>query len=343
MISRRELGLALAGLGQAEAGELIELAGYSVGTGDAYAQARRALRAVCSRPKSVLHTTVYLADAKHLPEVDRAYKGFFGREFPARTVLVAELRTPGAVLEISATASRQARRLIQNEFPASAAAEAGGTLFLSALRAGGPDVGQQTDRLMQRQNEVLGMAGYSFADLVLSKIYLSEPTAYNALNEAYRRYVTAPPPARATIHARPVRVGERLQVQSVAVRGSGVGRPSGAGITSPIHSFSVLAGRRLYITGMTGRTAEGKFAPDLAGQTRQALAMIAEQLERHGLGFAHVVETTVWLRDVGDASLVMRGLPVSGARTIVGIPPSSPEGLVEIQMVAEMAGTSRLR
>ena len=341
MISRRGFGLALAGTVQAEASHLIDVSGRSLGTGDAYAQTRHALRALRLRPRSILHTTVYLTDPKYLAEVDRAYRVFFGREFPARTVLVAGLLTPGALVEISATASRHPRRLIGDAFPASAASEAGGTLFLSALRAEGAGVEQQTDRLMQLQNDVLAKAGYSFADLVLSKIYLSEPAAYNALNGAYQRYVTAPPPARATIHAKPVRPGELLQVQSIAVRGSGAGRPSGKGITSPIHSYSVLAGPRLYITGMTGRMANGGFTPDLASQTRQALAMISEQLERHGLGFPNVVETTVWLRDIGDFGSLMKGLPVSGARTIVGIPPSSPEALVEIQMVAEMSARQR--
>lgn len=340
MISRwATIGLILAGLLRVEAIDLIDVAGRTGGTGDAYAQTRQALRALGVRPQWILHTTVYLADAKYLAEVDRAYRSYFGREFPARTVLVAGLRTPGAMLEISATASRQPRRLIGNAFPASAAAEAGGTLFLSAVRGEGADVEQQTHRLMQLQNEVLGKAGYSFADLVLSKVYLAEPAGYSALNEAYRRYVTAPPPARATIHANPVRPGEFLQVQSVAVRGSGVGRPSGPGITSPIHSYSVMAAPRLYITGMTGRMADGRFAPDLADQTRQALAMISEQLERHTLGFRNVVETTVWLRDIGDVAPVMSLLPVTGARTIVGIPPSSPESLVEIQMVAEILAT----
>ena len=338
------MSLALAGLFRVDASDLIDVAGRSGGTGNAYAQTRQALRSLGVRPKWILHTTVYLADAKDLPDVDRAYRTFFGQEFPARTVLVAGLLAPGAVVEISATASRQTRRLFGNSFPASAAAEAAGTLFLSALRGEGAGVEQQTDRLMGLQNEVLGIAGYGFADLVLSKIYLAEPAGYAAMNEAYRRFVTAPPPARATIHAKPVRPGELLQVQSVAVRGSGAGRPSGAGITSPIHSYSVMgysvmAAPRLYITGMTGRMADGRFAPDLASQTRQALAMISEQLERHRLAFANVVETTVWLREIGDAGPLMRLLPVAGARTIVGIPPSSPEALVEIQMVAESLAT----
>ena len=155
------------------------------------------------------------------------------------------------------------------------------------------------------------------------------------MNDVYKRFVTAPPPARATIHAAPLRPGELLQIQSIAVRGSGAGRPSGNGYTSPIHSFSVKAGRRLYITGMTGRAPAGQLQAEIQAQARQSLATIAEQLERNGMGFADVVETTVWLQKLQDFEGMRALLPANGARTVVEIPPSSKEALVEIQMVAE--------
>ena len=112
------MSLALAGLFRVDASDLIDVAGRSGGTGNAYAQTRQALRALGVRPKWILHTTVYVADARYLPDVDRAYRTFFGQEFPARTVLVAELLEPGAVVEISATTTRQTRRLFGNSFPA---------------------------------------------------------------------------------------------------------------------------------------------------------------------------------------------------------------------------------
>ncbi len=337
MIPGLAVFLAVASLLGTETEDLIYVSGKSTGTGSARAQTLHALRATGLKPGNILNTTVYLADAKFLPEVDLGYRAFFGKEFPARTVLVAALLTPGALVEISATATGKsgARRLIRPVFPASAGAEAGGTLYLSAMRASGVNVAQQTEQLMTEQNDVLKAAGFSFSDLVLSKIYLAEPAGYAALNEVYKRFVTSPPPARATIHAVPVRPGELLQVQSIAVLGSGAGRPSGEGHTSAIHSYSVKAGRRLYITGMTGRTAGGEFAPEIGGQTRQALAMIAEQLQRNGMGFPDVVETTVWLRDLDDFAAMSAAMPDSGARTVVQIPPTATEALVEIQMVAE--------
>ena len=339
--------------------------GLAAGSG-ARAQTLLALKATGLKPGSILSTTVYMTDAGLLPEVDRGYHDFFRKGFPARTVLVAGLRTPGALIEISATGTGRggARRVCYtgartsgrppaappgSASPESAACEAAGSLYLSALRPVDAGTGRtipataieaQAEQVMKNQEAVLRAAGFSFSDLVLSKIYLAEPTAYAGLNEVYRRFVTAPPPARATIHSRPVRPGELLQIQSIAVRGSGAGRPSGEGRTSPIHSYSVKAGRRLYITGMTGRAPDGRFKPDISGQTRQAMTTIDEQLRHHDMGFRNVVETTIWLRDLGDfegMSAVYQELVRAGteALTVVQIPPTSIEALVEIQMIAE--------
>ena len=174
----------------------------------------------------------------------------------------------------------------------------------------------------------------------MTRIYLCEPEDYSGLNEAYKRFVTAPPPARATVHARPLRHGQRLQIQSVAVQGSGQGRPSGEGITSPIHSYSVRAGSRLYITGMTGRRPDGSFhRNDARAQARVSIATIEEQLRRHRMTFENVVDVLVWLRDPTDLAAI-EGVftPLFQKRkpalTVVGIPPNSPDSLVEIMMLA---------
>ncbi len=336
MIPRRAILLAAAERLRAETKGLIYASGKGGGNRSARAQTLQALRATELKPKDILSTTAYLTDPKHLPDVDLGYRDFFGEQFPARTELIAGLRTPGGLVEISAVGCKSCgRRLIQPAFPASAAAEAAGTLYLSAVRGRGETVGKQTEQLMTNQNSVLAAAGFSFSDLVLSTIYLAEPAGYAALNEVYERFVTAPPPARATIHATAVRPGELLQVQSIAVRGSGAGRPAGEGHTSPIHSYSVKAGRRLYITGMTGRGSDGKFAPEITGQTRKALAMIEEQLRRHSMGFAQVVETTIWLRNLDDFAGLDSALPALRRRTVIEIPPTAEAALVEIQMIAE--------
>ncbi len=301
----------------------------------------------------VLSTTVYVTDMRWMPQVDAVYRGHFPGGYPARTVLESMLMTPDALVEISAIAARDpsSKRIIRPDGwpapsrPESYAVAGGGTLFLSALLPSDPLAGDtittQVEQLMRNQEAILKAAGMSFADLVFSRIYLSDPSLYAGLNEAYRKFVTAVPPARATVHAFPVAPGSLLQIQSAAVPGSGIGRPSGEGHTSPIHSFSVKAGNRLYITGMTGRAKDGTFARgDIRAQTREALNTIGEQLAKHGFTFADVVDSVVWLRDARDfagMNEVYRNVvkPDPPARATVRIPPASAEALVEIMMVAE--------
>jgi len=72
---------------------------------------------------------------------------------------------------------------------------------------------------------------------------------------------------------------------------------------------------------------------DFRAQTRQALATIEEQLTRHGMTFADVVESTVWMRDARDfagmneayAEIVTPNPP---ARATVRISPTSGEGVL---------------
>jgi 2-iminobutanoate/2-iminopropanoate deaminase len=305
----------------------------------------------------VLSTTVYVRDIRWMPQVDEVYRRHFPGEYPARTVLESMLMSPDALVEISAIAARDpsTKRIIRPEGwpeppqPESYAVAGGGTLFLSALHPTEPRMGAlagdtittQVEQVMRNQEAILKAAGLSFADLVFSRIYLSDPSLYTGLNDAYRKFVTAPPPARATVHAFPVAPGRLLQIQSVAVPGAGAGRPSGEGHTSPIHSFSVKAGNRLYITGMTGRAKDGAFARgDIRAQTREALNSIGEQLDKHGFTFADVVDSVVRLRDARDfagMNEVYRQVvrPDPPARATVRIPPSSAGALVEIMMVAE--------
>lgn len=331
--------------------------------GDITAQTRQALGNIRSALKAaglglenVVSTNVYLADIRNLEAVDKVYSEHFRRNFPARTTLEALLMSPDALVEISAIAASttQQRRVITPAgwpppaSPYSYAVEVGDTLFLSSLKPVDPTTGglagvtiqSQAQQVMSNQEEILKTAGMSFADLAVSRIYLADPGDYQGLNELYRKFVTAVPPARATVNPRLSDPRYLLEMQSIAVRGSGEGRPSGPGYTSPIHSFSVMAGDRLYITGMTGRPPDGAIARgDIRAQTRQSLKTIEEQLQKHGMTFANVVDSTVWLRDARDfagMNEVYREIvgPDPPARATVRIPPNSGEMLIEIMMLA---------
>lgn len=331
--------------------------------GDVRAQTRQTLRNIGDALnaagidfKNVVSTTVWIADLRLLPAADEVYREFFPKDFPARSDFEAQLMAPEAMIEINAVAVKDAslRQIVQPAGaraparPVSDAVRAGDTLFLSALHpvdsATGNILGEsiqpQTEQVMRNQEALLKFAGMSFSDLVSSRIFLAHPSDYEGLNESYRKFVSAVPPSRATVTTHPVGIGERLQVQSIAVKGSGEGRPSGEGITSPIHSYSVKAGRRLFITGMTGRAPDGALAKnDIKAQTRQALMTIAKELSRHEMTFADVLDSTVWLRDARDFSAmneVYREVvkPDPPARATVRMAPLSPDALIEIMMIA---------
>ncbi len=308
--------------------------------------------------RHVVSTTLYLADIRTLDAADQAYRAVFTAPmFPARVEIESQLLIPEALVEVSAVAVRGDWRSAiylkppgwaEPRRPVSHGVLAGGTLFFSALRPVDPSTGalagntieEQTTQVMQNQEAVLAVAGMKFADMAASRIYLTDSSYYGGLNEAYKKFVTAPPPARATINAAAVEPGHLLQVQSVAVKGSGKDRPAGEGITSPIHSYSVKAGDTVYITGMTGRAADGTFARnDIKAQTRQALAAIKEQLTRHGLTFADAVDAVIWLREPRHAAAmneVYREIvkPDPPARATVRLSPNTADSLIEIMMIA---------
>ncbi len=288
---------------------------------------------------------LYITSPDVLAEVEGHWGRAFGKTPPARTVLLARLEGEARVA-VSLILSRVGKRSVEG-----GGVVAGDTLFLPGLAPLDTTVGieEQTRSVMRQQQAILDAAGLRFADLTLTRIYLSDPKDYAGLNSAYREFVTAPPPARATVNSTPLRPGERVRIQSVAVRGSGNGRPSGEGITSPIHSYSVMAGPRLYITGMTGRRADGTFArDDVRAQAEVSLATIEEQLTRHQMSFRNVVDTLVWLRRPEDGPAAKQAIEArlggqASAITVVGIPPSSVEALIEIQMVAYRRGAGRPR
>jgi 2-iminobutanoate/2-iminopropanoate deaminase len=80
-------------------------------THDAAAQTRatlsklgRALNDGGALPSHVVESTVYVTDARLLPDVSREYAAFFGSNSPARTDVVCGLVAPGGLVEIMLTA-----------------------------------------------------------------------------------------------------------------------------------------------------------------------------------------------------------------------------------------------
>jgi 2-iminobutanoate/2-iminopropanoate deaminase len=66
-------------------------------------------------------------------------------------------------------------------------------------------------------------------------------------------------------------------------------------------SEAVRVGDMLYLSGQLGTDSSGRLVPGgIAAETRQALANIADVLERHGSSLDQVVKCTVMLADITE-------------------------------------------
>jgi 2-iminobutanoate/2-iminopropanoate deaminase len=93
--------------------------------------------------------------------------------------------------------------------PYSQAIRSSGLLFVSGQVAldpktgelAGPDIRQQTERVLENLKGVLEAAGVSLNHVVKTTVFLKDMSDFTAMNEVYGRYFTAAPPARSTVQA----------------------------------------------------------------------------------------------------------------------------------------------
>jgi 2-iminobutanoate/2-iminopropanoate deaminase len=161
------------------------------------------------------------------------------------------------------------------------------------------------------------------------------------MNGAYKSFFHTAPPARATVRARLANPDLKVEVECVAVASAAGERrvisPSATVGTAPF-SPGILAGGRLYLSGMVGRGPEG-WGSDAAQQTRITLERLRSTLAAAGMGFGDVENATVYLSDVRfyqEMNRVYREVVGADipARATVGTQLMTPDALVEIRMVA---------
>jgi aminoacrylate peracid reductase len=337
-----------------------DASGAIVGKGDIGAQTRRVierlreiLAAAGSSLDQVVSVTVYLKSQADFAAMNDAYRGFWTKDPPTRTTVVADLVLPDALVEMSIVAvPTGAERTaihpaswIKSPSPYSYAIRTGDTLFLAGLvsRNGRDnsvvtgDVPTQTRVVLDNAGELLKAAGMTYANVVSARIYMPDVTPFQQMNEVYRTYFPSAPPARATVKAD--LAGTQYNVEITLVASSSPrevvsdGRP-----VNPNLSAAVRAGNRVYVSGMLGNTPETK--GDVGAQTRETLARIRKALEAAGCTPADVTDALVYLTDLGgyapmnDAyrSFFGSGFP---ARATVRSGLVAPDGLVEIMVVAE--------
>ena len=109
--------------------------------------------------------------------------------------------------------------------PYSPGIRAGNLLFLSgqipidpatgALVDGG--IAVQTEQVMRNIGALLEAAGAGFQHVVRTTVFLADMNEFTAMNECYAKFVTNPPPARATVQVARLPRDVRVEIDAIAV------------------------------------------------------------------------------------------------------------------------------
>ena len=104
--------------------------------------------------------------------------------------------------------------------PYSQAVEANDTLYISGQLPINPAVGkieastmpEQTEQVFANINAILTEAGYTFADVVKSTVFLSDIADFAAMNEVYKKYYQTECPARSAFAVKSLPMGALVEI-----------------------------------------------------------------------------------------------------------------------------------
>jgi 2-iminobutanoate/2-iminopropanoate deaminase len=324
---------------------------------DAAAEARRALErlksvveAAGSSLGQVASVTVYLRNPRDFEAMNTVYREFFPDKAPARTTVGAEL-PHGAQVMISAIAVPLGtpREIFhpagwaKSPRPYSYAVRAGDLVFLSGLvsRRGSDDqpvigpVQVQTRTILENAGVLLRTAGLSYANVVAARVFLTDDSFFEAMNDEYGRYFSEGPPARATAVTR--LMGDDSSVEISLIASASDKQLIGPTVSPSLPvSTAVRVGPRVFLSGVLGNTDAN--VGDVVAQTREALARIRRTLDTAGLDFADIVDSTVYLPDLWQydrMDQIYRDIfLMRPARSTVGVKLVTRAGLVEFMTTA---------
>jgi reactive intermediate/imine deaminase len=335
-------------------------------SGDIKAQTKRVLdniapvlKAAGTDFESVLSVYVYLKSGSDFQAMNEVYRGYFPKDPPGRTTVQANLVLPEALVEISMVAAPKGadRQVIhpagwmRSPRPYSYGIKSGDTLFLAGLvsRSGkddsaiAGDMKVQTRTILENAGEILKAAGMTHADVVSSRVYMTDTAMFQDMNAAYRSFFPKDPPARATVKTALMGPQYSIEITLVAVKGparEAILAPNADGSPAkpnPNLSSAIRVGNRLYVSGMLGTNDQNK--SDMKGQTRMTLANIGRALKAAGFDWPHVVEGMVYITDVSRFPAMNEAYRETftkdfPARATVESGLVNPDGLVEIMFTA---------
>mgnify|MGYP003345638617 CR=1 FL=1 len=330
-------------------------------TQDTLDQIGGVLKQAGSSLANAANVTVYLRNAADAAGMNEVFAKTWPANPPARTTVVVQqpLANADGVVEIAMIAIPNGgeRTVIHPKdwakvpAPYSYAIKSSNTLFISGLVSRNPkdnqnvkgDVTAQTKLVLDNGAEILKEAGMSYADVVQSRVFLTDAGTFQAMNAAYRPYMSNMPPARVTVQTGLTSPDYAVEVAMIAVKDASrkaITTPNAdgsAGRPNATLSSAIQVGNRLYIAGLTGNTDANK--TDATAQATEVLARVDRTLKAAGFDWSHMVDATVFLADMGTFQAMngeyrkklTKDLP---ARATVGAKMMGGDVLVEMYFVA---------
>jgi len=307
--------------------------------------------------KNVVAATVYLKNAADAAAMTEVWREYWPKDAPTRTTISAGLVSEAALIEIAMIAVPDGgeRKIItpagwSTANPYSYAIQSGDTLFMSGLVSRGAkdnqpvegDVTTQMNTIFANAEELLKTAGFTMADVVANRVYLTDGAAFGEMNKAYVPHYPKNPPARATVIVNLPGPTYKVEVTMTAVKGAKevITTPAADGTPgkpSPTLSSAIKVGRRLYLSGLLGNNADNK--GNAEAQTKEAMTRIERTLKAAGFEWTDLVDAVVYITDVANFQAMNNGYRPAivkdfPARATVRTGLVGADGLVEIMFVA---------
>lgn len=217
------------------------------------------------------------------------------------------------------------------------------------------DVARQVETIMTIAEWSMGKAGGRLADVVRSRIYVTDMAVGDRAARTLARYLRDARPAATLVQVnRLARPEQLVEIEFDAVDGAGAAArriSSGRAIEDEYaYSRAVRVGDRVFVSGTTALSARGvvEGQGDLYRQTRHTMDTIFAALAQAGAAREDIVYTKTYLTDLARSADYTRAWlealgDVRPTSTLLGIPALVlPEMLIEIEAEA-VVGAARTR
>jgi enamine deaminase RidA (YjgF/YER057c/UK114 family) len=217
------------------------------------------------------------------------------------------------------------------------------------------DAAKQVEAIMAIAEWSMGKAGGRLADVVRSRIYVTDIGVGDRAARTLARYLRDARPAATLVQVnRLARPEQLVEIELDAVDGAGASArriSSGRAIEDEYaYSRALRVGDRVFVSGTTALSARGvvEAAGDLYRQTRYTMDTIFAALAQAGAAREDIVYTKTFLTDVARSADYTRAWlealgDVRPTSTLLGIPALvRPEMLIEIEAEA-VVGAAKTR